>query len=91
MINEAASLLKKIIAVTLNEGIFHDMSITEQVIQKVKGMSEDQARELLLQLERQERADAEEDALDLEAARRALADPGENIPWEKVKTDLGLK
>ena len=67
------------------------MSITEQVIQKVKGMSEDQARELLLQLERQERADAEEDALDLEAARRALAEPGENIPWEKVKTDLDLK
>ncbi|MBI5481084.1 MAG: type II toxin-antitoxin system prevent-host-death family antitoxin [Deltaproteobacteria bacterium] len=31
-----------------------------------------------------------EDRLDLEAAREALREPGPNIPWEKVKRDLGL-
>ncbi len=28
--------------------------------------------------------------IDLEEARKALAEPGENIPWEKVKAELGL-
>jgi len=31
-----------------------------------------------------------EDRLDSEAAREALAEPGENIPWEQVKRELGL-
>ena len=31
-----------------------------------------------------------EDEADLRAAREALAEPGPNIPWEKVKADLGL-
>jgi prevent-host-death family protein len=31
-----------------------------------------------------------EERIDLEEARRALAEPGENIPWEKVKAELGL-
>jgi prevent-host-death family protein len=30
-----------------------------------------------------------EDRMDLEAARKALKEPG-TIPWEKVKADLGL-
>ena len=34
--------------------------------------------------------EAVEDRLDVEAARRALADP-ERLPWEKVKADLGIK
>jgi prevent-host-death family protein len=33
---------------------------------------------------------AEMDRLDIEDARAALADPGENIPLEAVKRDLGL-
>ena len=32
----------------------------------------------------------EEDRLDNAAADAALAEPGENIPWERVKADLGL-
>ena len=31
-----------------------------------------------------------EDRLDLEEAREALKEGGENIPWDKVKSDLGL-
>jgi len=32
----------------------------------------------------------QEDKEDLAAARKALKEPGPNIPWEKVKKDLGL-
>ena len=31
-----------------------------------------------------------EDAADLEAARQALAEPGEPVEWDAVKADLGL-
>jgi prevent-host-death family protein len=40
----------------------------------------------LLQRLRQE----EEDRIDNAAADAALAEPGESIPWERVKADLGL-
>ncbi len=66
------------------------MSVTDQVIEKVKAMSPAQAKRLLAYLKQHER-EQEEDRLDIEAARRALAEPGENIPWEKVKADLGMK
>lgn len=33
---------------------------------------------------------AEMDRQDLIAARRAMKEPGPNIPWEQVKADLGL-
>ncbi|MEK7405745.1 MAG: type II toxin-antitoxin system prevent-host-death family antitoxin [Acidobacteriota bacterium] len=36
------------------------------------------------------RAKEDTDRADVDDARAALAEPGENIPWEKVKTDLGL-
>ena len=32
----------------------------------------------------------EEDQADIEAAEKSLAEPGENIPWERLKVDLGL-
>lgn len=32
-----------------------------------------------------------EDRADLEAARKALAEPGESIPWEVVKKELAAK
>ena len=40
----------------------------------------------LLQRLRQE----EEDRIDNAAADAALAEPGESIPWERVKADLGV-
>ena len=34
--------------------------------------------------------EAIEDRVDIEEARKALAEPGENIPWETIKKELGL-
>jgi antitoxin Phd len=31
-----------------------------------------------------------EDKLDLEEMKRALEEPGENIPWDEVKKELGI-
>jgi prevent-host-death family protein len=35
--------------------------------------------------------DALEEQEDIEAYDAAMAEPGENIPWEKVQADLGWK
>jgi prevent-host-death family protein len=34
--------------------------------------------------------EALEDRIDLEEARKAVAEPGDSISWEKVKAELGL-
>ena len=34
--------------------------------------------------------EAIEDAEDIDAATAAIEEPGDNIPWEQVKADLGL-
>lgn len=34
--------------------------------------------------------EAIEERIDLEEARKALAEPGDSIPWEKVKAEMGL-
>ncbi len=44
----------------------------------------------LVPLEDLEALERLEDEADIRAAREALAEPGPNIPWEKVKADLGL-
>ena len=44
----------------------------------------------LVPLEDLEALERLENEADLRAARDALAEPGPNIPWEKVKEDLGL-
>ena len=44
----------------------------------LEGMSEQDARELL------------EDLADAAAAREALAEPGESVPWEQVRAEAGL-
>jgi antitoxin (DNA-binding transcriptional repressor) of toxin-antitoxin stability system len=44
----------------------------------LEGMSEQDARELL------------EDLAGAAAAREALAEPGESVPWEQVRAEAGL-
>jgi hypothetical protein len=44
----------------------------------LQGMSEQDTRELL------------EDLADAAAAREALAEPGESVPWEQVRAEAGL-
>ncbi|MCH9046342.1 MAG: type II toxin-antitoxin system Phd/YefM family antitoxin [SAR324 cluster bacterium] len=34
--------------------------------------------------------EAEEDRIDLEKVRKAMAEPGENVPYEQVRKELGL-
>ena len=61
------------------------MSALELAVEKVKTLSEAQARDLLAYLEQ-----AEEDRADVETARRALAESGANVPWEEIKKESGL-
>ncbi|MHA1568987.1 MAG: type II toxin-antitoxin system Phd/YefM family antitoxin [Alphaproteobacteria bacterium] len=44
----------------------------------------------LIPMEDLDLLEAIEDRIDLEEARKALKEPGDTIPWEKVKADLGL-
>ncbi|MEK7683987.1 MAG: hypothetical protein AAB466_01045 [Verrucomicrobiota bacterium] len=67
------------------------MSALEAVVEKIKALSEEEARDLLAWLDRQQRVRDEEDEQDIAAVRHALVEPGENIPWEKVKEEAGLK
>jgi hypothetical protein len=66
------------------------MSTVEMVVEKAKLLTEREAREVLAVLDRLER-DRDEEREDIEASRRALAEPGENIPWETIKQEAGLK
>ncbi|MBI2929139.1 MAG: prevent-host-death family protein [Verrucomicrobia bacterium] len=66
------------------------MSTVEMVVEKAKRLSEREAREVLAVLDRLER-DRDEEREDIEASRQALAEPGENIPWETIKQEAGLK
>lgn len=52
--------------------------VPAEFAEALEGMSEEDARELL------------EDLADAAAARQALAEPGESIPWEQVKAEAGL-
>lgn len=60
------------------------------VVEKAKHLTEREASEVLAVLDRLER-DRDEEREDIEAARRALGEPGENIPWERIKQEAGLK
>lgn len=58
-----------------------------EVISEIRKLPEDQRREVYRFVD--EQIQALEDHLDNEAADRALAEPGENIPWEEAKRRLG--
>src|SRR4249919_3148250 len=52
--------------------------VPAEFAEALEGMSEQDARELL------------EDLADAAAARQALTEPGESIPWEQVRAEAGL-
>jgi hypothetical protein len=52
--------------------------VPAEFAEALEGMREEDARELL------------EDLADAAAARQALAEPGESIPWEQVRAEAGL-
>ena len=52
--------------------------VPAEFAEALEGMSEQDARELL------------EDLGDAAAARQALAEPGESVPWEQVRAEAGL-
>ena len=66
------------------------MSVTELAVEKIKSLSEDRTKDALAYLEKLEHEQAEEDRLDIEAARASLAETGDNIPLEKLARELGL-
>lgn len=45
---------------------------------------------VLVPVEDAEALEALEDKIDLAEVRKSLAEPGENIPWEQLKQELGL-
>jgi len=50
------------------------------------------AESVLISVEQfEEFVEAVEELDDIAAAEEAMREPGPNIPWEKVKKDLGLK
>jgi hypothetical protein len=52
--------------------------VPAEFAEALQGMSEQDTRELL------------EDLADAAAAREALAEPGESVPWEQVRAEAGL-
>jgi hypothetical protein len=52
--------------------------VPAEFAEALEGMSEPDARGLL------------EDLADAAAAREALAEPGESVPWEQVRAEAGL-
>lgn len=81
MIQLAASKLREGLADALNRVAYRGERILLQ--RRGKDVAALVSREDLILLE------ALEERSDLEAARKALEEPG-TVPWEKVKEDLGL-
>lgn len=70
------------------------MTTVQEIAEAIEKLPEDEYAQLAEWFERrlaEEAREAEEDCEDIEAARVSRAEPGENIPWEQVKADAGLK
>lgn len=69
------------------------MNTIQEIEQAIEKLPEGDYLRLAEWFERRRAEDvreAEEDREDLEAARASLAEPGENIPLEKLAKELGL-
>jgi hypothetical protein len=73
------------------------MSAVEQIQRAVEQLSAEEYKQFsawmahkLGEESNRDQEQAEEQA-DLQAAREALAEPGDNISWEQIKAEVGLK
>jgi hypothetical protein len=66
------------------------MSAVEETVTKLRGLSPERAQRVSALIEDLAELQALEDKQDLEDARAALAEPGENIPLEQLAKELGV-
>jgi hypothetical protein len=66
------------------------MIAVEEAVSKLRSLSADRSQRVLAMIEDLAVLQALEDKQDLEDARNALAEPGEDIPLEQLAKDLGV-
>lgn len=66
------------------------MIAVEDAVSKLRCLSPDRSQRVLALLEDLAELQALEDKQDVEEARAALAEPGENIPLEQLAKELGV-
>jgi hypothetical protein len=66
------------------------MIAVEEALGKLRSLSPDRSRHVLALIEDLAELQALEDKRDVEAARAALSEPGEDIPLEQLAKELGI-
>jgi hypothetical protein len=66
------------------------MIAVEEAVSKLRSMSPDRSQHVLALIEDLAELQALEDRKDLQDARAALAEPGEDVPLEQVAKELGI-
>jgi hypothetical protein len=66
------------------------MIAVEEALTKLRSLSVDRSQRVLAMIEDLATLQALEDQRDVEDARAALAEPGENIPLEQMSKGLGI-
>ena len=66
------------------------MIAVEDAVGKLRSLSPDRSQRVLAMIEDLAELQALEDKQDLEDARAALAEPGEDIPLEQLAKELGV-
>jgi hypothetical protein len=65
------------------------MMAVEEAVAKLRSLSADRSQRVLAMIEDLAELQALEDKRDVEDARAALAEPGEDIPLEQLAKELG--
>ena len=66
------------------------MIAVEEALSKLRSLSPDRSQHVLALIEDLAELQALENKQDVEDARAALAEPGEDIPLEQLATELGV-
>lgn len=66
------------------------MIAVEEALSKLRSLSPDRSQHVLALIEDLAELQALEDRQDVQDARAALAEPGEDIPLEQVAKELGI-